>query len=157
MSSDDREDVRPEADNQFGPVREDYDYESAAEDWDDDLGEAEATLNAIREESSGTEETRVVLEGSFETIGHEGYPRHYLFREPGSTTPIVQALVTGNHYALVAQVVAEPTMSHDRWENQHNDMEQEKLWAMCCDFIRAEELVNPQIIQQAEKRRAESA
>lgn len=128
------------------------DYDALAEGWDGTPAENEAVIEAIEHEGIETTagDTHEV-EGRLATSGNKS-PKRFVLREPdseGTVNALVQGLVRGNEYVVCSAIVTKPSLSQERYEEELTELERAVLFDLCCSFVRAEELVDPQVIAQA--------
>lgn len=125
---DDREDLSPGADLEselFGDVDPDTDYQTEAESW---LGEPATTEISI-ETIDGIDVKRFILE------------------EPDrqeSMTRIFQGVMSDDRYTVCKELVREPDLTGDIWENRMTGREKELLFDHSLAWIRVHDFVDIQ-------------
>lgn len=130
---DDREDLTPGEDVEsdlFDDPDPETDYEGAAETW---IGEPATT------------------EITIETVGGIDV-KQFVLREPdseGSMGRIMQGILAGDQYTVCKEIVDEPQLTPELWENQMTGREQSLLFDHALAWIRIADFVDMQAMLEA--------
>jgi len=150
-SPDSRDITSGAGDTRFDEVDDGTDYTALADEWDGDPAQAEVVLDAISSEGIETEAgDPPAVEGTVETAVGK-LPKRFVLREP-DTKAAVDALVGGllnaNEFAVCTTVVDKPPLTRERYEKDLTELERTALYDLCASFVRAEELIDPRILEQ---------